>query len=235
MKTGTPAIVAWASACTLVVAACPAGRLAQTDASHIPPEARAAIIHDLRDQAESVGSDEILAGTKFVEDSSRVLKSLVYYWGSFRPAASHDATFLSVVAWRDGRATAIHNLPDWNKIARVPKALDGHQLLALCEEAVRVSSRLRTLPRSGSFIQQLSDLRADSPALRDSGFLARFTPPRFEPDSARPVRAVAWMVWPIEGAWKLSCTLDSIGGAIAIAHVDSVFAMGVRRDTGGPR
>ncbi len=227
MRTATPRIVALASASTLVLAACRAGGSAQSDT--IPPGVRAAIIQDLRDQAQSVRAEEIQARTKIAEDTSRVIRDLIYYWGSFRPTNTHDAIFVSVVAWTKGTATPIHELRDWNKVGRWSSALDGPQLLTLCEEAARVSSRPRS--QLASFIRRLSELRSDSPALRDSAFLARFAPPRFEPDSAQPLRMVAWMVWPLEGTRKLSCTLDSLGGTIAIAHIDSLFTMGIRQDT----
>lgn len=205
---------------------CRNSRLAQ-DGDNVPLEVRAAILSDLRSQVGSSVAKEVLQSTKISVDSSRAVPGVVYFWGSFRPPGSNDADFLSVVIWKDARATAVHSLIDWNRIVRPATQLGAESLLGLCEEGVRITGPMRNPTLAGSFVQSLSDLRPNSPALGDALFRSKFAPPKFEPNPSQPISVIAWMVWPLEGAWKLRCQLDSSNRRIEIEALDSVHAGGI--------
>jgi hypothetical protein len=192
--------------------------------------AKTVIVEELLRQAASAHYQFAIdpAEVEYIEVNSEILPSLTYIWGRYTAAEVTHSRVSALAGVRNGQATVIHDLADWQRFASglsfLPDAVD---VVLACTEIVMIAGGFSPwsppIPWTGH-----ADALADAGLFRDEQRLleSTLTPPSLNRRESTITGAEIWFITPTltRLATKFTCLFPRSGSpaGVEIAVIDSV-------------
>lgn len=117
----------------------------------IPNEITALIVGELRASVPVEQGIPTRKNIHVISDTSRVVRGLVYYWGSYEPPESGDLLYRVVVAHRESTSLVLRRASDWAAAAAGWRPIVAEDAITACQEIIHVT-RERDFPLTAPLV-----------------------------------------------------------------------------------